>query len=89
VKFERDGARILCKKHNIRTEKCDCEHRAVLAGKNVLSVTTTSATNTDSTHMNVFVSHTHLHFSHSDQIKYLIEIALNGKFKIEIKEKII
>jgi hypothetical protein len=33
VKFERDVARILCKKHNIRTERCDCEHRAVLAGQ--------------------------------------------------------
>ena len=22
-----------CKKHNIRTERCDCEHRAVLAGQ--------------------------------------------------------
>ena len=33
VTFERDVARILCKKHNIRAESCDCEHRAVLAGQ--------------------------------------------------------
>jgi hypothetical protein len=33
VTFERDVARILCKKHNIRAERCDCEHRAVLAGQ--------------------------------------------------------
>ena len=33
VKFERDVVHILCKEHNIRTERCDCEHRAVLAGQ--------------------------------------------------------
>ena len=31
--WERDDVRILCKEHNIRTERCDCEHRAVLAGQ--------------------------------------------------------
>ncbi len=39
VKFERDVARILCKKHNIRTERCDCERRAVLAGQQQDAVT--------------------------------------------------
>ena len=33
VTFERDVARILCEKHDIRAERCDCEHRAVLAGQ--------------------------------------------------------
>ncbi len=33
VKSERDVVRMLCKEHNIRTERCDCEHRAVLAGQ--------------------------------------------------------